>query len=482
MSALKDLKPEKVFSYFEEIAKIPHGSYHTKEISDYLVQFAVDHNLEYVQDEANNVVIYKPATAGYENAPVTILQGHCDMVCVKTNDSDHDFAKDPLKLKVDGDYVYAENTSLGGDDGIAVAYALAILDSREIPHPALEVVITTDEEVGLLGAGALDKSLLKGTFMLNLDSEEEGHLLVGCAGGMSAVSVIPLDFRLSSGIKISLSLHGLLGGHSGVEINKNRGNANLLMGRFLFELAEKVDYQLICIQGGQQDNVIPKFCDAQIVVDKADAESVAEAAAVFEANLRGEYSGTDDGICMEARVEEEGEFDAMIPSSKAKAIFYLMNVANGVQKMSGQIAGLVETSTNLGILRTEEDCLYAKSSTRSSVSTAKRAVGDKICFLTEFLGGEYTEEGAYPGWEYNPDSRLHPLMADVYEKMYKEKPVIEVIHAGLECGLFYESIPGLDCVSFGPNIENIHSVNEKLSISSVSRTWDYLLAVLKEIK
>lgn len=482
MSVLKNLKPEKVFYYFEEITKIPHGSYNTKEISDYLVNFAKEHGLDYVQDASNNVVIRKPAAPGYENAPVTIIQGHCDMVCVKTADSDHDFTKDPLQLAVDGDFIYAKDTSLGGDDGIAIAYALAILDSDDIPHPALEVVITTDEEVGLIGAGTLDKSILKGTYMLNLDSEDEGSLLVGCAGGMSAVSTIPVDYRLTSGVMVTLSLEGLLGGHSGVEINKNRGNANILMGRFLYELAEKTDYQLIDLNGGQQDNVIPKACAAHIVVDESEVAAVVEAAALYQKNLRGEYSGSDENMVMSVEANEKGEYDALIPSSKAKIIFYLMNVANGVQKMSGQIEGLVESSTNLGILRVEDGYMYAKSSTRSSVATAKRAIGDKICFLTEFLGGDYTEEGAYPGWEYNPDSKLHPLMVDVYEKMYGEKPVVEVIHAGLECGLFFECMPGLDCVSFGPDMESIHSVNEKLSISSVARTWEYLLAVLKEIK
>lgn len=482
MAVLENLKPEKVFYYFEEITKIPHGSFHTKEISDYLVQFAKDRNLNYVQDEANNVVIYKPATPGYEQAPVTIIQGHSDMVCVKTADSDHDFSKDPLDLAIDGDRIYAKGTSLGGDDGIAVAYALAILDSDDIAHPALEVVITSDEEVGLLGAGALDKSVLKGTFMLNLDSEEEGTLLAGCAGGMSAVSSIPVGYRKVSGTMITLSLHGLLGGHSGVDINKNRGNAIVLMGRFLYELAEKTDYHLVDVSGGMQDNVIPKACAAHMVVDDSDIQTVLDAAAAFRKNIRSEYDGSDGNMEMAVEQGESSEYEVLVPSSKAKVIFYLMNIPNGIQKMSGQISGLVESSTNLGIFRVEEGMMYGKSSTRSSVSSARKAIGDKICFLTEFLGGEYDEEGAYPAWEYNPDSKLRPLMVDVYEKLYGQKPAVEVIHAGLECGLFFESMPELDCVSFGPDMESIHSTEEKISISSVQRTWEYLLAVLKEIK
>lgn len=482
MAVLKNLKPEKVFYYFEEISKIPHGSHNTKEISNYLVQFAKDRSLNYVQDEANNVIIYKPATAGYESAPVTILQGHSDMVCVKTADSDHDFFKDPLDLVVDGDTIYAKNTSLGGDDGIAVAYALAILDSDDIPHPALEVVITTDEEVGMIGAGALDYSLLKGTYMLNLDSEDEGILLTGCAGGMAAISTIPVDYRLASGTAMTISIGGLLGGHSGVDVTKKRGNANILMGRFLYELAERTNYQMIDLAGGTQDNVIPKSCTASILVDQADVQSVLDYTEIYQRNLRCEYSGSDDGVAVTAKSNGDGDYDVLIPSSKAKVIFYLMNVANGIVKMSGQIDGLVESSTNLGILRIEDGVMYAQSGCRSSVSTAKRAIGDKICFLTEFLGGEYVEESAYPAWEFNPDSKLIPLAVDVYEKLYGEKPAVEVIHAGLECGIFYEKLPGIDCVSFGPNLSDIHSTDEKMSISSVQRTWEYLLAVLKEIK
>lgn len=482
MAVLNNLKPEKVFSYFEEISKIPHGSHNTKEISNYLVQFAKKRNLDCVLDDADNVIIYKPAAAGYENAPVTILQGHSDMVCVKTADSAHDFTKDPLELVVDGDTIYAKNTSLGGDDGIAVAYALAILDSDDIPHPALEVVITSDEEVGMIGAGALDYARLKGTYMLNLDSEEEGILLTGCAGGMAAISTIPVDYRLASGTAMTLSLGGLLGGHSGVDVTKKRGNANILMGRFLYELAERADYQLMDIAGGTQDNVIPKSCTARILVDESDVQTVLDYTEHYQGNLRREYRGSDEGVSVTAKQNESGEYNVLIPSSKAKVIFYLMNVANGIVKMSGQIDGLPESSTNLGILRMEDGVMYAQSGCRSSVSTAKRAIGDKICFLTEFLGGEYVEENAYPAWEFNPDSKLLPLAVDVYEKIYGEKPSVKVIHAGLECGIFYEKLQGIDCVSFGPNLSDIHSTDEKMSISSVQRTWEYLLAILKEIK
>lgn len=482
MSVLNNLQPERVFHYFEEICKIPHGSFNTKQISDYLVGFAKAHGLKFYQDLADNVVIFKPATAGYENAPVTILQGHIDMVCEKTAESSHDFFKDGLQLQVDGDFVSAKDTTLGGDNGIAVAYALAILESETIPHPALEAVFTSNEEVGLLGADALDASVLNGKIMLNLDSEMEGVLTVGCAGGMTAKSTIPLNYWEADGLRIDVSVEGLTGGHSGIDINKNRGNASILLGRFLFELAEKIDYMLMDINGGQKDNAIPRMAAATIVVAKEDAAAVVSHTQEFEDALCKEYADTDDGVKVKAVPRSSGTFTVMDMASKMRTIFFLRNIPNGVQKMSGQIDGLVETSTNMGILVTEDGLLQASSSVRSSIPTAKREVGDKIRFLTEFLGGEYEEAGAYPGWVYNADSKIRLLMVELYEKMYGKKPVVEVIHAGLECGLFYEKMRDLDCISFGPNLYNIHTVEEHFSISSVQRTWEYLLAVLKEIK
>lgn len=482
MSVLEGIAPERVFYYFEEISKIPHGSYNTKAISDYLVDFAKDKQLSYRQDESNNVIIFKNASAGYENAPVTILQGHCDMVCEKNQGSTHDFTKDPLQLCIDGDILYAKDTTLGGDDGIAVAYALAILEAEDIQHPALEVIITTDEEVGLRGATALDTSDLKGKYLLNMDSEDEGHLLAGCAGGMTAKSIIPLQFMEQEGIPVQITIDGLLGGHSGVEIGKKRINAAILMGRFLYELAAVVDYDLIDITGGTKDNVITKYATCNVLVSEDQLTLLQSTATAFEQNVRNEYAGSDEGVTVSCEAKTKSTVRVIAPASKAKVIFYLMNVPNGIQKMSGLIEGLVESSSNMGILRFEDDCFFASSSVRSSVASGKSAMGDKICFLTEFLGGEYKEDGSYPAWEYKKDSTLRDLMVNVYEKMYGEKPVVEVIHAGLECGLFYEKIPELDCISFGPNMKDIHTTQEKLSISSVKRTWDYILEVLKNIK
>lgn len=482
MSVLNNLKPERVFYYFEELCKIPHGSHNTKEISDFLVDFARKHDLSYTQDESNNVIIHKHASPGYENAPVTIIQGHCDMVCEKKPGSAHDFFKDPLDLRIEGDFIWANDTTLGGDDGIAVAYALAILEDNAAVHPALEVIITTDEEVGLLGAAALDASMLKGTYMLNLDSGEEGKILTGCAGGMTAKSCLPLTRIEEEGMLITVNIGGLLGGHSGVDILKKRANANILMGRFLFELAKHVDYALSDIEGGQKDNAIPRLCTAQIVTDGEQAADIKAYAEVFQKNLRTEYSGSDEGITVETEEKNTGCHKTLDAASKAKIIFYLMNIPCGIQKMSGLIDNLVETSTNLGILKIDDDVMIASSSSRSSVSSAKMAVGDKIRFLTEFLGGEYTEEGAYPAWEYKADSRLRELAVSCHEKLYGKKPAVEVIHAGLECGLFFGKIKNLDCISFGPDLYNIHTTEEKMSISSVEYTYNYLLEILKNIE
>lgn len=482
MAVLENCKPERVFHYFEEICKIPHGSGNTKEISDYLVSFAKAHGLKYVQDELNNIIIYKPAAPGYENAPGVILQGHMDMVCEKRPDVEHDFEKDGLKLSVEDGYVSANGTTLGGDDGIAVAYSLAILESKEINHPALEVVITVDEEIGLLGADGLDCSVLKGRRFINLDSEEEGSIWISCAGGLCGFSHIPVSRVEAEGAGLQVKVCGLMGGHSGAEIDKKRANANILMGRFLYELKKVVGYGIFSLEGGQKDNVITRESCAGILVDEEEVLSVQAFARAFQEQIRGEYEGSDEGISIE--ITQLGNVSEKIlhPTSREKVIFYLMHVPFGVQKMSGTIEGLVETSTNLGILKLYEDELYASSGVRSSVETAKGAVSDKIEYLTEFLGGEYEVNGVYPAWEYRKESVLRDKMVEVYERMYGETPQVVAIHAGLECGLFYKKMEGLDCVSIGPNMKDIHTAEEKLEIASVRRVWEYLLEVLKELK
>lgn len=482
MAVLSGLKPEKVFGYFEELCKIPHGSGNTKEISDYLVAFAKERNLKVYQDEYNNVVIYKPASEGYEAAPVTILQGHCDMVAEKTPESSHDFEKDGLKLMIEGDYITADQTTLGGDDGIAVAYMMAILDDDTLKHPALECVITTDEEIGLLGAKDLDASVLQGKYMINLDSEEEGYLWISCAGGQTGISEIPLSFREVEGEVLEVVIDGLVGGHSGAEIDKNRANANKLMGRFLYELGQKAMFTLAELEGGTKDNAITRKCKAVLVLEEEDRKTAEEFAASCQENLRKEYSGTDDNITVNMVSQGTKTISALDMMSKEKTVFFLMNIPYGIEKMSGEIEGLVETSNNIGVLRIEEGFLVSSCGIRSSVGSAKQFVSEKIQYLTEFLGGEYTVVGDYPAWEYKKDSALRELMADVYRDLFGKEANVKAIHAGLECGLFYDKIPGLDCVSFGPSMQDIHTTEEKLSISSTARMWEYLVKVLESIK
>ena len=480
MRALENCEPKRVFYYFEELCKIPHGSGNTKQISDYLVSFAKEHGLEYVQDEMNNVVIYKPATKGYEDAPAVILQGHMDMVCEKRPDVEHDFTKDPLNISVQDGYVTANGTTLGGDDGIAVAYGLALLESEDIAHPALEVLITVDEEIGLLGAEGIDCSVLKGKRLINLDSEAEGSLWISCAGGLSGISTIPVQRVEAEGQKAAVKITGLMGGHSGAEIDKKRANANVLMGRFLYSLQKETAYEIISLAGGQKDNAITREADAELLVE--DINAVKACAEKLQKGFREEYAGTDEKITVEITDLGAASAKVLHPTSREKVLFFLMEVPFGIQKMSGTIDGLVETSTNIGIVKLGEDEFLGSSSVRSSVEAAGAALSDKICYLTEFLGGEYTVQGAYPAWVYRKDSPLRDRIVEVYEEMYGEKPNVVAIHAGLECGLFYKKIEGLDCVSLGPNMKDIHTSEEMLDIASTERVWKYLVKVLEYLK
>ena len=409
-----------------------------------------------------------------------ILQGHMDMVCEKRPDVDHDFTKDPLNISVKDGYVTANGTTLGGDDGIAVAYGLALLESTELAHPALEVLITVDEEIGLLGAEGFDCSALKGKRLINLDSEAEGSLWISCAGGLSGISTIPVQRVEAEGQKAAVKITGLMGGHSGAEIDKKRANANVLMGRFLYTLQKEAAYEIISLAGGQKDNAITREADAELLVE--DVNAVKACAEKVQKGFREEYAGTDEGITIE--ITDLGASSARVlhPTSREKVLFFLMEVPFGIQKMSGSIDGLVETSTNIGIVKLGEDEFLGSSSVRSSVEAAGAALSDKICYLTEFLGGDYTVQGAYPAWEYRKDSPLRDQMVEVYEEMYGEKPNVVAIHAGLECGLFYKKIEGLDCVSLGPNMKDIHTSEEVLDIASTERVWKYLVKVLESLK
>ena len=482
MSVLAGLEPKEVFHYFEEISNIPRPSYKEEKISNYLVNFAKERNLEYYQDEVKNVIIIKEAAPGYEDVAPLMIQGHMDMVCEKEPGSTIDFENDGLTLEVNGDYISAKGTTLGGDDGIAVAYALAILDDDTLKHPALEVVITTDEEVGLLGAKALDCSQLKGKYLINMDSEEEGYLWVSCAGGLSAITTIPVRYQEVSGEKYELVISGLNGGHSGAEIDKNRANSNKLIGQALFTLEQDIPFCLTALEGGTKDNAIPRLSKAVFVADKEAEEAIFAAAEKLQNNWRTEYTGTDEGITVTVKKIGETTEKALEQVSQEKIIFFLVQVPYGIQKMSGSIEGLVETSINPGILMLNEEECKIVSSVRSSIDSAKDALTAKVCYLSEFLGGDCVTEGDYPAWEYRKESKLRDIMVDSYKELFGDGPEVKAIHAGLECGLFYEKIEGLDAVSFGPTMKDIHTTEEVLSISSTARMWDYLVKVLENIK
>jgi dipeptidase D len=487
MSRLKEIQTlglasEHVFDYFEEICEIPHGSRNTKQISDYLVEFAKTHHLEYYQDEQNNVVIIQEATEGYEQAEPIIIQGHMDMVCEKENGCSIDFDKEGLTLYVDGDFLKAKGTTLGGDDGIAVAYALAILDTPELAHPRLEVVITVDEEIGMLGATDIDLSMLKGHKMLNIDSDVEGHFLTSCAGGMTVETTLPVTYVKQRGLAFELTVTGLEGGHSGSEIDKEHGNANILMGRVLKVIADHMEFGLAALAGGLKDNAIPRECTASILIPSENEEALQQVIGQMEKILKNEYAASDAGVRIACKKSGEAEKEILSVSSLTKVLLYLRSVPDGVQHMSRVMPGLVETSLNAGIMKLDEDALHITTSVRSSVSSRKEELRDRLELLAEFLGGEIAVNGDYPAWEYKADSTLRETISAVYHELYGKEPVFEAIHAGLECGILSGKIADLDCVSFGPDNYDIHTPKERLSISSTERVWKLLVEFLKRCK
>ena len=483
MGKLSMLEPERVFYYFEEISKIPHGSYNTKAISDYCVEFAKTHGLKYYQDEVNNVIIYKGATPGYEHISPIIIQGHLDMVCEKEADSIIDFAKDGLELLVSGDDLYANKTTLGGDDGVAVALGLAILEDNEKPHPALEVLFTTEEEVGLIGAAALDTGRLSGKYFINLDSEEEHVLTCGCAGGIRVDGNIPIKREQFTGMQYTVELSSFLGGHSGMEIDKWHINPVILMGRLLFELSEVTPIRLLSLKGGNKDNAIPREAIAEVLVDISESKKLEDAFAHSKEVFLSEFLSMEPEMKM--MITSCGEKEASVLSQKdfSNVIFFLQSSPVGVQAMSADIQGLVETSLNLGVLKLKEDRLSVSYALRSSKNTARIALEKKMeQYITHFPGGSASTRGEYPAWEYRKNSKLRDLCTSVYEERYHRKMKVEAIHAGLECGIFSEKIKELDCVSLGADVFDVHTPKEHLSISSTKRTYEYLWEILKKAK
>lgn len=481
MSALNGLEPKKVFEYFEMISSVPHGSNNTTQISNLCCKFAKQRGLKHYCDELGNVIIYKEASCGYEAHDTVIIQGHMDMVAVKTPDCGIDLENEGLKLKTDGKYIWAEGTSLGADDGIAVAMAMAVLDSDSIEHPPVEVVFTINEETGMDGAQFLDASFLHGKTMLNIDSEAEGVITCGCAGGMHALAEYTLDAQKTERFCVELQIDGLAGGHSGNEIHKNRANSNILMLKLLADINGLAVFRLVSIDGGDKDNAIANSTRAVIAISESDFETVLSVVNGFFKRSLEQYKTTDPELSI--RVNELGNRCVFASDEEMtdKIISALSVVPNGVQTMSGDIEGLVESSLNLGVVKTRNNTVSLSFCIRSSAAAEMLNIRNKLLKIVKMSDGKLRFDGEYPAWEYKKNSALRDKAVMVYDRLYGAKPELCVIHAGLECGLFADKIEGLDCISFGPNIPDIHTTSEKLDIASTQRVWEFLIELLRRL-
>ncbi|KAB7705577.1 beta-Ala-His dipeptidase [Bacillus aerolatus] len=483
-SSLEELKKHPVFYYFSEISNIPRRSGNEKAISDYLVRFGKERNLEVIQDEAFNVIIKKQAAPGYENIPTIIIQGHMDMVCEKNEGTLHNFEKDPLQLRIIGDMLYATDTTLGADNGIAVAYALALLDSDEIPHPALEIVITTEEETNMGGALAVDPANFDGKILINIDSEEDNKLLVSGAGGIKVTQTLPIVWQEASKDvqAYNISVRGLKGGHSGISIDKERGNSNKIIGRLLYDLSTEVPYFIRQINGGSAVNAIPREADASILLHPDAVRKLENKIDEWNVMLKNELQTSDPDVYVGLKNIEHNITKVFSEDTKCKAITSLMLIPNGIQSMSMEINGLVESSTNLGVVTTSDTEIKFESDTRSSVKSLKDNIVNKAKLIADTLGCQFAADCNYPEWPYNPDSNIRKVFEKVYKEKYGTDIEIIAVHAGIECGIFLEKIPGLDAISIGPDIHQVHTPNEHLNIPSTMNNWEYSLSVLKEMK
>lgn len=484
MDRLRNSKCSEVFRYFEEISSIPRASGNEKRISDYMVEFAKAQGLEAIQDEALNIIIKKSASPGYEKAPAVILQGHMDMVCEKNKGTVHDFDKDPIRLRVVEDMIYAQETTLGADNGIALAYVMAILASKDIQHPRLEVLFTSDEENTMSGAAAIDPAMLSAKLLINLDSEEEGHFLVSSAGGTKAKLVIPVEWEnVPQGtVPYMLSVGGLRGGHSGIEIDKGRGNANKLMGRLLNRINRACEISIAEINGGLKSNAIPREAEALVVVNESSKQELETAVKEMEPIFKNELRAVEPDLYIRLEPVTVSVGKVFTKQTADKLIRSIIIMPDGIQSMSMEIKGLVESSTNLGVISTKDSELWLINEIRSSVRSLKTKILDQVEALAGILDSSVRIESDYPEWEYNPDSKLRPLFIETYKKKYGIESKIVAIHAGLECGIFMNKIAGLDAISLGPNMYNVHTPDEHLSISSTERVWEFLLEVLKAMK
>lgn len=482
MGVLDGLEPKKVFSYFETICGVPHGSGNTGPIADYLVQFAKDRGLGWYRDEANNVVLTKPASPGYEAADTIILQAHTDMVCEKAPGVEFDFTKDAIRLVVEGDTLRADGTTLGADDGISVAMILALLDDPELKHPKIEALLTSDEEIGLIGAFAFDCSHLTGHKLINLDSEYEGVLMCSCAGGANAYSTIPVSREELTLELVEIDISGLASGHSGVEIHKGRANSNVLMGRMLGALGEKLAYRLVKLEGGSRETAIASASTALIGVEAGMTQAAVDTVKACGAVFAKEYATAEPGMSVTAKVQAAQAVSALTAESTALVTRVLLALPDGVQAMSVDMPGLVQTSLNFGVLQLRDAELYCANTVRSSMTSQKLWILDMVSSIAALAGGKTEISGSYPGWSYNPNSVVKDTILAAYKDLFGKEATVEAVHAGIECGLFADSIPELDCVSIGPDMADVHTPREHLSIASTARTYQLLVEVLARSK
>lgn len=473
-----ELEPRKVFYWFEKISEIPRCSGDEKRVSDFLVEFAKERNLEVKQDSESNVIMKKPGTKGFENSVPVIIQGHMDMVCVKTGDSNHDFTCDPIELIVDGDIVRGNNTTLGADNGIAVAFGLAILDSEEIPHPPLELLVTTNEETGMDGAAIVKGEDFDGKMLLNIDSEEEGIFLVSCAGGVNQTVTFALEKEANTEKAAKITVSGLKGGHSGMEIIKQRGNAIKILTRLLYKLREEIGIRICSFTGGSKHNVIPG--NAQSVVTLRDYNKAVEIVNRLTSELKEEYRVEEPGLKIE--ISETNANEKIVRNISNDILDFLMMAPNGVQSMSKDIENLVQTSLNIGVVEETEDELKVILALRSSSASSLEELSGVVRTVAHRTCAEIVPSNGYPAWQYEAESKIRDLSLEVYEEVFNKKPEVSAIHAGLECGILKKAMPDVEMISFGPNITGAHTVKESVSISSVQNIWKFLIELLKRLK
>lgn len=480
MDKIQGIDDARVFEYFKEICSIPRGSGNMEKISEYCMNFAKKHSLKANRDEYNNVIIFKDGTKGYENSKPVILQGHLDMVCQKEEGYEIDFERDGLSIYEEDGYLKARGTTLGADNGIAVAMIMVILESDNISHPPIEAVFTTDEEIGMIGAGKLAFDLLKGRKMINIDCEDPKEITVSCAGGSDFLMTIPLDYKKVCGTKVKITVKGLKGGHSGVEINSGRVNSNILMGRLLNKMRGSFEFDLVNISGGDKANAIPLMTTAEVVTE--NSEEFIKELELYVDTVKEEIKSREPQFSVSTEIYEEKEYEVLKKETRDKIIYTLLTVPNGVMEMSMEIENLVETSLNLGILKTEDNKVLMHFALRSNKQSALDFLEERLRIFSIHNEFSYKTGGHYPPWEFKNNSELQEIYKEEFKKKFGFEPEVVAIHAGLECGIFASKIENLDCIAIGPEMEAIHTVNERLSISSVKEMFDLILNVLQKCK